>query len=62
MLNRKKECDQIAIFNRIIKGSMPDINNGTKTNISAFYFTYITSTVLKDIREDITNVSNITSF
>jgi predicted AAA+ superfamily ATPase len=52
-LKRKQpSLTQLQIFEKIIKGSMPDIINGNITNNNVFYEAYVKSTITKDMKED----------
>jgi predicted AAA+ superfamily ATPase len=62
LLRKCKQKTQLEIFKDIINGSMPDVINGSKTNLDTFYKTYIKSTLFKDIREDVLNISNFEDF
>jgi predicted AAA+ superfamily ATPase len=51
----KRKCPEISdedIFNRIIRGSMPDLIKNKGLNPYNFYETYIKSLIIKDIKED----------
>jgi predicted AAA+ superfamily ATPase len=52
LTRRAKTKTQYEIFGDIIKGSMPDIINGNKTNIQLFYKSYIETSIIKDMKED----------
>ncbi|MDR0545768.1 MAG: AAA family ATPase [Mycoplasmataceae bacterium] len=62
LINRQSPCEQIEVFNSIVRGSMPDLNNGKISNPTSFYQTYIKNTVVKDIRDEFTSIADETNF
>ncbi|SEW10179.1 ATP-binding protein [[Clostridium] fimetarium] len=47
----RKSADTEEIFQRIFKGSMPSIVNGTYVNSNIFYNSYISTYIERDVRE-----------
>ena len=47
----REEADARSIFDRIYKGSMPTIVNGTNSNSQIFYSSYLTTYIERDVRE-----------
>jgi len=50
-MKERESADTEAIFERIFKGSMPAIVNGTYVNSNIFYNSYISTYIERDIRE-----------
>jgi predicted AAA+ superfamily ATPase len=59
---KTKTITELEIFNNIIKGSMPDIINGSTKNITRFYETYCETTIFKDLKEDMVRVQSQSKF
>lgn len=53
---------QYEIFKNIIRGSMPDIINGKKTNNTTYYDAYIKTTLIRDLKEDLIKIVNLNKF
>ena len=47
----RKEADAGEIFERIYRGSMPAIINGTNSNSQIFYGSYVSTYIERDVRE-----------
>lgn len=47
----RKEADAREIFERIYRGSMPAIVNGTNSNSQIFYRSYVSTYIERDVRE-----------
>jgi predicted AAA+ superfamily ATPase len=50
-MKERNNADTEAIFERIFKGSMPAIVNGTYVNSNIFYNSYISTYIERDVRE-----------
>lgn len=49
--NRREEADTRAVFERIYRGTMPAIVNGTNSNSQIFYSSYLTTYIERDVKE-----------